>query len=403
MTDQRHTELLALVKNHIDFVDAENAYCYEIGDGSVNYIYRIEDIQGNSVIVKHADKAAKSDGELLLSTHRLEIEYQQLSTLGQILPNFVPEVYHYDSENHMLIMEDLKDYEILKVALNDYKKFPHFAAQISRYLFSTLVCSTDLVAPSRQKKMALHSLLNPEMAEMTENRIFGDPYNHEKAKNYYLPENDAFFKDLIFENKQLLVNVGLLKYRFKNLSQSILHGELHTGNIFINQENIKVFDPEFAMYGPMGYDIGTLLGSMIVPWIHAYLAEREGKEDFTFWIEETIERIFSRFYIEYDAQFDTIVTDPMAKVEGFKEAFWEKVRTEILGFTGIELIQETMLSKKIQEATRQDPEQRQLLERLTALVGVHLIENRETIETGKQMCSQIKTIIEEKLSEIAEG
>lgn len=401
MTDTRHEDLLRLIGEHVDFIDAENAYCYEIGDGTINYLYRVEDVQGNSVIVKHADKASKRNTDFLLSTSRLDIEFQQLNTLGEILPSFVPKIYHFDRENHYFIMEDLKDYEILRVALNDSKKFAHFAAQITRYLFSTLFTSTDLVAPSIQKKMAHHSILNPEMAEVIEHRIFNTPYLSQSEGVQLLPENLEFAEKYIYNNGPLIAQVGMLKYAFKNLAQSVLHGELSTGNIFINQEQIKVFDHEFAMYGPMGFDIGTLLGSMMPAWIHSYLSNRENKEEFTFWMEETIERIFTRFQYEYDNQYYDLVTDPIAKNDDFKTEFWNHVREDIIGYTGIEMIQAAMLTKHVQEAARKEPENRMLLERLMLLIGSHLILNRREIESGKQMCGQVKKIIEENISEIA--
>ena len=47
--------------------------------------------------------------------------------------------------------------------------------------------------------------------------------------------------------------------------KSLIHGDLHTGSIFINEESTKVFDPEFCFYGPMGYVKGNCffrLGSL---------------------------------------------------------------------------------------------------------------------------------------------
>lgn len=51
---------------------------------------------------------------------------------------------------------------------------------------------------------------------------------------------------------------------FMTRAQSLIHGDLHTGSIFINEESTKVFDPEFCFYGPMGYDIGNVIANMIL-------------------------------------------------------------------------------------------------------------------------------------------
>jgi 5-methylthioribose kinase len=42
-----------------------------------------------------------------------------------------------------------------------------------------------------------------------------------------------------------------------NNAQALIHGDLHTGSILIKEDSMKVIDPEFAFYGPMGYDIGN--------------------------------------------------------------------------------------------------------------------------------------------------
>lgn len=47
-----------------------------------------------------------------------------------------------------------------------------------------------------------------------------------------------------------------------NNAQALIHGDLHSGSIFINEKGIKVIDPEFAFYGPMGYDIGNVIGNL---------------------------------------------------------------------------------------------------------------------------------------------
>lgn len=49
-----------------------------------------------------------------------------------------------------------------------------------------------------------------------------------------------------------------------NHAQALVHGDLHSGSIFVNEEGLKVIDPEFAYYGPIGYDIGNVIGNMFL-------------------------------------------------------------------------------------------------------------------------------------------
>lgn len=56
----------------------------------------------------------------------------------------------------------------------------------------------------------------------------------------------------------------VLLCRFIERTQALVHGDLHTGSIMVTQESTQVIDPEFAFYGPMGFDIGAFLGNLIL-------------------------------------------------------------------------------------------------------------------------------------------
>jgi len=53
-----------------------------------------------------------------------------------------------------------------------------------------------------------------------------------------------------------------LRQSFKTNHQALLHGDLHSGSIMVNERITKVIDYEFATYGPMGYDLGNFMGAL---------------------------------------------------------------------------------------------------------------------------------------------
>ena len=55
-----------------------------------------------------------------------------------------------------------------------------------------------------------------------------------------------------------------LPFRFCERAQALIHGDLHTGSVMVTRESTQVIDPEFAFYGPMGFDIGAFLGNLIL-------------------------------------------------------------------------------------------------------------------------------------------
>ena len=98
---------------------------------------------------------------------------------------------------------------------------------------------TDLVISRADKKENVKKFTNPELCDITEGL-------------------ENFVRENLYEDKVLHTEVLKLKDRFQNYSQSLIHGDLHSGSIFVNENGIKVIDPEFSFYGPIGYDVGNV-------------------------------------------------------------------------------------------------------------------------------------------------
>ena len=60
-----------------------------------------------------------------------------------------------------------------------------------------------------------------------------------------------------------------LKFRFMTDAQALLHGDLHTGSIFIRQDSTKIFASEFGTYAPMGYEVGNVVANLIFAYDNA--------------------------------------------------------------------------------------------------------------------------------------
>src|SRR5260370_7894882 len=85
--------------------------------------------------------------------------------------------------------------------------------------------------------------------------------------------------------------------------EALIHGDLHTGSIMVTESETKVIDPEFAFYGPMGFDLGAVLGNLIMSYLASAGHERAAGErrSFEAWVLETVENVwteFSRKFVE---------------------------------------------------------------------------------------------------------
>ena len=212
----------------------------EIGDGNINYVFRVwNPDSGKSIIIKQADKFLRSSGRAL-DVYRNKIEAEILKLEGMLAEGFVPKVYAYDETMCVLAMEDISAYKNMRKELMEGRFFPHFAENIAEFLARTLLPTTDLVLDRAVKKDNVRLFLNKELCDITEDLVLTEPYDNYKNRNIVLPENEEFVKEFLYENEQLKADVAQLRDSFMNHAQALVHGDLHSGSIFINEQGIKL-------------------------------------------------------------------------------------------------------------------------------------------------------------------
>lgn len=360
----------------------------EIGDGNINYIFRvIEDSTGKSVVLKQADKFLRSSGRPLdLDRNRIEAEILKLE--GEYAPGFVPKVYRYDDIMCVIVMEDISAYKNLRKELISGKIFPKFADEISSFLVDTLLPTTDLVLDRGEKKDRVREFVNVELCDISECLVFTEPYVNDKDRNIVIPENKEFVEKYLYNDIELRGEVAKLKNNFMNNAQALIHGDLHSGSIFINKDGMKVIDPEFAFYGPMGYDIGNVIGNLFFSLINRkhLMPESEEKVEFINWLTQTIRDIFDLFITKFHKKYKEIVKDPMYTNEYFENWYLDQVLADSMGSAGLEIIRRVVGDAKVMEVTSiEDTKIRTEVERELITIGIRFIKERYNIKKGQDL------------------
>ena len=376
------------------FNPAEPLEAVEIGDGNINYVFKIWNPQtGRSVVIKQADKLLRSSGRPL-DVYRNKIEAEILKIQGQLAPGYLPEVYHYDETMCALSMEDISAYKNLRKELALGHTFDHLAENLSNFLAQTLLPTTDLVLDRAEKKDRVKLFVNKELCDISEDLVFTEPYDDYKGRNIILPENMDFVKRFLYEDEQLKGQVAMLRDRFMNLAQALIHGDLHSGSIFVNQQGMKVIDPEFAFYGPMGYDVGNVIGNLFFAWANRYYTAPQDK-DFLRWISQTIGDTLDLFLEKFSEAYDQQVSFSLYKTPLFKANYMDELLADSLGYAGTEMIRRVVGDSKVSEVTSVEPlEQRLPLERSLIQMGISLIKNRYRFEDGQDIVREFSLIIE---------
>ena len=276
----------------------------EIGDGNVNFVYRIKDnSSGQSVILKQAVPYLRCVGESWpLSRHRMNIEIMALQTAKQYSPAHVPNIYYSSTEQSVVIMQDLANHAILRGEIIKGTKFPDFAAHISTYMADTLFGTSDLQMSSEDKKQLVCKFTNTDLCKLTEDFVFTHPFE-DNATNSYNPKLPQAMIDTVQKDGAVKVAVTQMRHKFMNNAQALIHGDLHIGSIMVSQVDTYVIDPEFAFYGPMGFDVGAVIGNLYMSYFsHVYLSTTDSA-DYRVWLLETIEQIWTQFSAKFTARW----------------------------------------------------------------------------------------------------
>lgn len=360
--------------------------CNEIGDGNLNYVFRLKDEStGRSIIVKQAGECTRIDANMKLSTDRGRIEAKILGIQEKSAPGLVPKVYLYDGVMCAMIMEDMVGHSMMRSALINHEIFPKFAEQISTFLVNTLLLTTDVVMGHKEKKENVKAFINPDLCEISEDLVYSEPYIDYNHRNNVFPPNAEFVQKELYDDKALRLEAAKLKFDFMNNAQSLIHGDLHTGSIFINKEHTFAFDPEFAFYGPMGYDIGNVIANMFFAWANgdATIEDPVKKQEFCTWVLDCIEEIVDKFVEKFKVAYRENVTDIMAKTEGFMEYYLSTVLADTAGVAGLESIRRIVgMANNKDITTIADENKRARAERIIVTLAKNYIMNRTKFMTG---------------------
>ncbi|WP_017754443.1 S-methyl-5-thioribose kinase [Calidifontibacillus oryziterrae] len=390
----KEEDAIAYSKSILNFFDPNaKLTCKEIGDGNLNYVFRLVDEANNkSLILKQAGPIARISDEFKLSPDRNRIESEILALQGKLAPGLVPKMYHYDPIMNCFAMDDLSDHQIMRAALIEHKKFPLFADHISTFLVNTLLLTSDVVMDHKEKKELVGDFINPELCEISEDLVYTEPF-------YDCPRNDVFegsrefVKEHIWKDEKLQLETAKLKFEFMTNAQSLIHGDLHTGSVFIKEDSTKVIDPEFAFYGPAGYDVGNVIANLIFAYVNGKftISDNAARDDFTTYIENTIKDIVDLFKEKFIKAWDENATERVAKYEGYREYYLDNLLRDTAAVTGLELCRRIIGLAHVKDITSiQDKDARTKAEKIALTIGKTCILQRQTMKTGNDYVSLVK-------------
>ncbi|CAJ1001367.1 S-methyl-5-thioribose kinase [Brevibacillus aydinogluensis] len=367
----------------------------EIGDGNLNLVFHIrEEATGKSVVVKQALPYARVVGESWpLTLDRARIESEALRIQHKYVPDLVPKVYHYDEELALTVMEDVSDHVIMRKGLIEGNRYPLFAKQIGRFLAHTLFYTSDLGAHPYDKKALVGRFINPELCKITEDLVFTDPYEDAPTNNF----NPLIKREVeaIWNNKQLKLEIAQLKYDFLTRAEALIHGDLHTGSIFVSPTSVKVIDPEFAYYGPIGFDIGAVIANLLLNYAgqHGLQPDAGKREDYREYLLATVEDVWNEFVSQFVQLWHKQAKERSAHTEGFWQGYVQRLIRDAAGFAGCKILRRVIGLAGVADLNSiADDQTRAEAERLALAIGQALILERNKVEVSTDITDIVRTV-----------
>jgi 5-methylthioribose kinase len=247
----------------------------EVGDGNMNRVFVAvpDDPATPGLAVKQAPPWIHRLGPSApMSPERALIEAKALRAFARYAPRQTPRVLDVDPDRFAFTMEDLSDLTVLRTALNQGARLGQTSAEVGdlvgRVTFATSVAGAD----ARQRADLLAESVNPLLAEVTLQYLLGEPFA-DAEHNHHHPSLGAAVENLR-RDPAVRTELATLRASFGASAQALVHGDLHTGSVMVGvrygEPVVRVIDPEFAMVGPIGIDLGLYLANVLIAAVRAY-------------------------------------------------------------------------------------------------------------------------------------
>ena len=236
----------------------------EFGDGNMNLIFRVTTPR-SSFIVKQSMPHGKINRTVYEPPERALFENCFIEIQSAFVSEYIVSSYYFDPILFVHVLEDLSDWDNLRSALMNQDVDIRIGDPIGVFLAKTGFYTSTFYLEGKEKRKQADRFQNYRLCQISEEFVLTDPF-YNASSNKFAPELLPRLQNL-WANKALLERVHYLRSKFCNQQECLLSGDCHTGNMFVKAGKIKAFDFEFAFYGPFAYDVGTIIGNLLLSYL----------------------------------------------------------------------------------------------------------------------------------------
>jgi 5-methylthioribose kinase len=345
----------------------------EVGDGNLNLVFIVEGPDG-SVCVKQALPYVRAAGPSWpMSPERVFFERAYFEAVAPYVGAAIPAIFHFDRQQYCLVMERLSPHIILRHGLIAGRRYPTLAHDVGEYVARACFYTSDLAWPFERKLQGMAMFAaNLPLLRITVDLVFADPYRDSPRNRHTTPQLDAFVA-AIRADAPLKVAAARYGQKFLNQPEALIHGDLHTGSVMVTASDTRVIDPEFAFYGPIGFDLGAFFGNLLLSWYSqaGHASANDDRSAYRDWILEQLgvfwnafRTCFMNLWSEHsggDAFPSDLFQAPAdrAALEAARRAHLQTLFADMLGFAACKMIRRIVgFAHVIDLESIQDPQRR---------------------------------------------
>ena len=373
----------------------------EVGDGNLNLVYTVSSDSGD-IIVKQALPYVRLVGDSWpLPLSRSFYEHEVLVRQAKRDPGSVPQIIYFNKVQAIIAMEMLLPHVILRKKLIAGEYVDGLAQRLGEFCARTAFRGSDLSLQTADKKSDT-ALFQGNLALMgiTESLVFTEPY-FAAEMNHHTDGLDPIVR-ILRSDVEMKTEAQRMLLKFTANTETLCHGDLHSGSVMCTDNETKVIDPEFGFYGPMGFDIGMLISNYLM----AYFSQPSHREsdtllDYQTWILKVIEGTCEAFQQEFKNLWNSertgiLFPQSMFEDQGDSSEFalnemLEHIWQDAVAISGIEMHRRVLsLAHNADFEEINDTEKRSQLEARNLMMGRELILNSKTIKNASELTTMAR-------------
>lgn len=373
----------------------------EVGDGNLNLVYTVSSDLGD-IIVKQALPYVRLVGDSWpLPLSRSFYEHEVLVRQAKRDPGSVPQIIYFNKVQAIIAMEMLLPHVILRKKLIAGEYVDGLAQRLGKFCARTAFRGSDLSLQTADKKSDT-ALFQGNLALMgiTESLVFTEPY-FAAEMNHHTDGLDPIVR-ILRSDVEMKTEAQKMLLKFTANTETLCHGDLHSGSVMCTDNETKVIDPEFGFYGPMGFDIGMLISNYLM----AYFSQPSHRESDTLleyqtWILKVIEGTCEAFQQEFKNLWNSertgiLFPQSMFEDQGDSSEFaligmLEQIWQDAVAISGIEMHRRVLsLAHNADFEEISDTKKRSQLEARNLMMGRELILNSKTIKNASELTTMAR-------------